>query len=97
RGPPFEKRAKLAAPRGMAQLAKRLRFNLADALAGDGEALTDLFERVLAPVADAEPHLDHFLFARRQRLEHRFGLLLQILVDDGFGRRDDLAILDEGA
>jgi len=31
-----------------------------DALARDGETLSDLFQRVLAPVPDAEPHLDHF-------------------------------------
>src|SRR5438094_7292939 len=79
----------------MTQLAERLRFDLADALARDREALTDLFERVLAAVADAEPHLDDFLFARRERLEDRLGLLLQIQVDHGLGRRHDLASFDE--
>src|SRR5438045_607258 len=62
-----------------------------------GEALADFFERVLAAVADAEPHLDHLLLARRQRLQHRLGLLFQIEVDHGFGWRYDLAILDEVA
>src|SRR5207249_10557271 len=81
----------------MAQLAERLGLDLSDALAGDREALADLFERVLAAVADAEPQLDDLLLARRQRFEHRFGLFLEIQVDDGFGRRDHLAILDEVA
>src|SRR5947209_1946563 len=79
----------------MPELPQRLRFDLADALAGDGEALTDLFERVLAAVADAEAHLDNLLFARRERLEHRLGLLLQVQIDHRFGGRHDLAILDE--
>ena len=65
----------------MPQLAERLGLDLTDALAGDREALSDLFERVLAAVADAEPHLDDALFARRQRLQHRLGLLLQVQVD----------------
>src|SRR5262249_1224870 len=92
---PLEERAQLAAPRRMAQLAQRLGFDLPDPFAGDGEALADLFERVLAAVADAETHLDDFFLARRQRLEDRFGLLLQIQVDDGFGRRHDLPVFDE--
>src|SRR5947208_7137170 len=97
RSPSLEERAQLPAPRRMAQLAERLGLDLSDALAGDREALADLFERVLAAVADAEPHLDDLLLARRQRFEHRFGLFLEIQVDDGFGRRDHLAILDEVA
>src|SRR5258708_15219061 len=97
RRPSFEERAKFARSRRMPQLAERLGFDLTDAFARHREALSDLFERVLAAVADAEPHLDHFLFARRQRLQHRFGLFLQIQIDDRFGRRDDLPILDEVA
>src|SRR5690349_23520891 len=93
----FEERTQLAAARRMAQLAQRLRFDLPDALAGDREALADFLERVLAAVADAEPHLDHLLLARRQRLEHRLGLLLEIQVDHRFGGRDHLPILDEVA
>src|SRR5262249_22666730 len=63
RRPSFEERAKLARPRGMPQLPERLRFDLPDALARDGEALADFLERVLAAVADAEAHLDHLLLA----------------------------------
>src|SRR3989454_6838232 len=81
----------------MTKLSERLGLDLADALARDREALTHLFERVLAAVADAEPHLDHFLLARRERLQRRLGLFLQIQIDDRFGRRHPLTILDEVA
>src|SRR4030081_477943 len=54
RGPSFEKRAKLAAARRVAQLAERLCLDLPDAFARDREALTDLFKSVLAAVADSE-------------------------------------------
>src|SRR5258707_14865554 len=81
----------------MSQLSECFGLDLPDALARDREALADLFERVLAAVADAEPHLDHLLLARRERLEHRLGLLLEVQVDDRFGRRDDVAVLDEVA
>src|SRR5215470_9731365 len=95
--PSFKERAQFAAARWMPQLPKRLRFDLTDTLSRDGEALTDFLERVLAAVADAEAHLDDLLFARRQRFQHRFGLLFQVQVDDRFGRRDYLTILDEVA
>src|SRR6476619_3436596 len=74
-GASFEEGAKLAASRWMAQLAQRLGFDLPDALARHREALADFLERVLAAVAHAEAHLDHFLFPRRERLQHRLGLL----------------------
>src|SRR6266545_1303783 len=80
--PAFEKRPELATSRWVTQLAQRLGLNLSDALSRDGEILTDLFERVLAAIADAETHLDDLLLARRQRLQHRLGLLAQIEVDD---------------
>src|SRR5437868_8325906 len=59
RRPSFEERAKLARPRRMPKLAQGLGFDLPDPLARDREALSDFLERVLAAVADAEPHLDH--------------------------------------
>src|ERR671912_454996 len=97
RGPTFEERPQLPAARGMPQLAQRLGLDLPDPLARDREALAHLFEGVLAPVANAEAHLDDLLLARRERLQHRFGLLAQIQVDDGIRRRDDVPILDEVA
>src|SRR5205814_7404414 len=95
--PSLEERLELARARRMPQLPQRLRFDLADAFTRYGEVLADFLERVLAAVAHAEPHLDHLLLARRQRLEDRLRLLLEVQVDDGLGRRHDLAILDEVA
>jgi hypothetical protein len=69
RPPAFEERLQLAAAGRVAQLAERLRFDLADAFTRDGEVLADLFEGVFVAFADAETHLDDPLFARRQRLE----------------------------
>jgi hypothetical protein len=46
----FEEGAQLARTRRVPQLAQRLRFDLANAFAGDGEGLADFFERVLAAV-----------------------------------------------
>src|SRR5215203_2824955 len=52
----------------MSQLSQGLRFDLPDTLAGDCEVLADLFERMLrSGIAQAETHLDHFLFTRRER------------------------------
>src|SRR6476646_4803323 len=85
RSPSLQKRPQLAAARRMSQLPERFRLDLADALARDREALAHFLERVLAAVADAEAHLDHLLLARRQRLQHRLGLLFQVQVDDRLG------------
>src|SRR5271155_3863148 len=81
----------------MAQLAQRFGFDLADAFAGYGERLADLFQRVLAAVFEAEAHLDYFFFARGQRAQDLSGLVLEVHVDDGFGRRDYGAVFDEVA
>ena len=58
----------------MPQLAQCLCLDLPDALARHREVLADLFERVLAAVTHPEPHLDHLLLARGERLQERFGL-----------------------
>src|SRR5262249_40019598 len=89
--------AQLAAARGVPQLAERLGFNLADALARYVELLTDLFQGVLAAVAEAEPHLDDLLLARAERLHHGFRLLAQIQFNDGLRGRQHSAVFDEVA
>src|SRR6187401_1187203 len=86
----LEERLQPARPRRVPQLAQRLRLDLPDALAGDREALTDLFERVLGAFADAEAHLDDALLARRQRLQDVVRLLLQVQVDHRIRRRPDV-------
>src|ERR1039458_5685176 len=81
----------------MAQLAKRLGFDLADAFAGYGKRLAYFFQSVLAAVFEAEAHLDYFFFARRERAQDLSGLGLEVHADHAFGRRDYGAVLDEVA
>src|SRR5215510_2129130 len=97
RGPPFQERSQLAAARRVAQLPERLGLDLPYTLARDREVLSYFFQRVLAAVAVADPktHLDDALLARRQGLQDRLDLLLQVQVDHRLGGRDCLAILNE--
>ncbi len=60
----FEEGPELACAGGVAQLAKRLGFDLADALPGEGERLSHFFERVLPAVFQPEAHLDDLFLAR---------------------------------
>src|SRR5262249_55469225 len=91
----LEERLELARARRVAQLAQGLGLDLADALAGDREALPDFLERVLAAVAEAEAHLDDLLLARGERLEEGLRLLLEVDVDHGLGRGHHVPVLDE--
>src|SRR5262245_48467135 len=80
----------------MAEFPERLRFDLADAFAGDCEMLADLFERVLAAVRpQSEAHLDDLLLARRQGLQNFLRNFTEVDVDDGLGRVLDGLVLDE--
>ena len=81
----------------MAELAERLRLDLADALTGHFEILADLLEGVVALLADAEAHPEDLLLARRQGLQDLSRLLGEVHVDDGLGRGDDALVLDEVA
>src|SRR3954470_9363663 len=93
----FDERLEALGAARVAQLAQRLRFDLADALARDLEVLADFLERVVALLADAEAHAQDLLFARRQRRQHLAGLLGEVHRDDGVRRRDDALVLDEVA
>src|SRR5262245_59033706 len=81
----------------MAELAQRLRLDLADPLPGHVELLADLLERPGAPVLEAEPELEHAPLAARERVQHRLHLLLEQLVRRGLGRREGPTVLDEVA
>ena len=52
------------------EMAQRLGFDLADALAGDRELLADFLERVVGVHADAEAHAQHAFLARGQAGEN---------------------------
>ena len=79
-----EKRAQPVAAAGMAQFAEGLGFDLANALASDGEVLANFFERVLATILQPEPHLDYFFLARAESFQDFRGLFAQVQVDDRF-------------
>src|ERR1039458_7386562 len=93
--PVFQKGAQTVAAAGMPQLPQRFGFDLPDALARYGEVLPHLFERVLAPIFQAKSHLDDFLLARRQGLEHLRSLFAQIEIDDRVGGRDAVVRSEE--
>src|SRR6185437_9008904 len=93
----FHKGLQLPRTRWMPQLAQRLRFNLADALARYLEALSNFFKRVLAAIFESKAHLDHALFPRGQRAQHLARILLQVHADHGLARRYRLAIFNEVA
>ena len=64
----IQKRAETMTPAWMTQLAERFRFDLPDALAGDGEVLAYFFQRVLAAILKTKTHLDNLLLARAESL-----------------------------
>src|SRR5207237_7084016 len=91
----FQVVLELAAPRGVTQLAERLRLDLPDALAGHVKLAPDLFERPGAPVLETEPQLQHAALAAGESFEDRLDLLLEELVRRGIARRERLVVGDE--
>src|SRR5437660_2780457 len=85
----------LAAPRGVPQLAQRLRLDLTDALAGHVELATDLLERPGAAVLETEPQLQHAPLAAGESFEDGLDLLLEELVTRRVGGREGLVVRDE--
>lgn len=83
--------------RRMSQFAQRLRFDLTDPLAGHGEILSDLLERVVAALANPEAHLENLLFARREGGQHPEGSLCEVAVKNGVLGTEGTCVLDEVA
>ena len=79
----------------MPQLPQSLRLNLPNTFARHGKRLPHFFQSVLAAVIQPKPHLDHFLFARRQRFQDGRSLFLQTEVDNRVRRRNHRLVLDE--
>src|SRR5438552_4700016 len=96
-GSRLQEAPELLRARRVAQLAERLGLDLPDALARDREILSDLLERVLASVGEAEAEPEHLLLARGQRVQDVVGLRAQREADDGVDRRHHLFVLDEVA
>src|SRR5271168_2144761 len=80
---------------GLTQLAQRLRLDLPDTLAGDGELFADFLERVVGLLPDAEAHAQDLLLARRQRGQHLARLLAEVALDCGFDRGRRELVLDK--
>ena len=81
----------------MAQLAQRLGFDLADALARDVELFAHFLERVRLAVDQAEAHAEHLLLAGRERFEHLFELFAQEGIAGLFGGLRGVVVLNEVA
>ena len=79
------------------QLPQRFGFDLPDALARDVEFLADLFERMLALAAYAEPQPDHLLFFRRKSFQDAGGLVANVGFDHRVYRRAHPTVFDQVA
>src|SRR6266542_5895390 len=87
----------LARPARVAELAKRLRLDLPDPLAGHVEVAADLLESPRPPILQAEAKLEHPPLPRSERIEDSLDLLLEQLVTGGVRRRDRRQVGDEVA
>src|SRR3989454_774116 len=81
----------------MAELAQRLRLDLADALARDVELLADFLERMVGVHVDAKAHAQDFRLARRELREHRVSRLTERLHRGLIDRGCHRGVLDEVA
>ena len=93
----IEEAAQFARAARVLELPERLGLDLPDALAGDRELLTDLFQSVVGVHADAEAHAQHALLARRQRGQDAGRRLAQIGLDGGVERQHRVLVFDEVA
>src|SRR5690606_36110300 len=93
----LDERAQALAAARVAELAERLRLDLTDALARHLEVLTDLFEGVVALLADAEAHAQDLLLTRGEGGQHLPGLLGEVHVDDRVRGAHEALVLDEVA
>src|SRR2546422_573751 len=80
----------------MPKFSERFSFDLADALAGDGKMLADLFESVLRTrISESKTHFDHLFLTRSERCEHLIGYFTQVRKSYGFGRVKYRAVFDK--
>src|SRR5208337_4599313 len=83
----LDKEPELARARRMAEFSQHDRFDLADALASNGEGPADLLESAFAVVVQAKPHPNNCFLARRERLQHQCHAFLEVKVDGRVRRR----------
>ncbi len=65
----------------MLEFPQRPGLDLADALARQGELLSDFLQRVVTVHADAEAHAQHAFFARHEKRENAGRGLAQVRLD----------------
>src|SRR5690606_11265567 len=92
-----EEAAQVVGARGVAQLAQRFRFDLADTLARYVELLADFFERVIGIHVDTETHAQYLGFACREASEYLAGGLAQAFAGGGVDWRCNRRVFDEVA
>src|SRR5215471_16638130 len=93
----IEKCLEFAGSRRMAQLAQSLGFDLANALAGDGERPANLLQRPLRTVLHTKAHPDDLLLPRPESSQHLRSPLLKVYLHDRLGGRNFGAVFDEVA
>ncbi len=96
-GSSIQEASQLPAPARVLEFPQRLRFDLADAFAGDRELLADFFQRVVGVHADAKAHAQHAFLTRGERGEHAGGCLAQVRLDGRVHRKQRHLVLDEVA
>ena len=77
----FPEALEVARASGLAELAQRLRLDLANTFARDGEHFADLFKSALGLLSDAKAHPQDLLFAWRQRRQDLARQLAEIAPD----------------
>ena len=79
----------------MAETSERFRFDLPNSLSRNVEVQADFFKRQRIAVVESETHFKHFLFPRRQRIEHRADLFAKQRVRRLRGGIFDFFVFDE--
>ena len=73
----LDERSQPFASRGVSEFFQRLCFYLANSFPCHVEILADLFERMVRPFSNAEPHPKHLFFPWREGSQDFSGLLGQ--------------------
>src|ERR1019366_1439475 len=81
----FEEALQMAEAGGVTELAERLRFDLADALASDVVHVSDFFQRAAVAINEAKAHFDNLPFAFRETGQNAVQFLFEQTVAGSLG------------